>query len=359
MPGLFALGQHAALLAARQQLHADDVMVAFLDDLYCITTRERARHVYDVLTTAVREHAGVHAHQGKTLAFSMAGGPPPPGIAELDTPEHRVWVSDLEPRQRGLVILGVPVGDAAFREAALSEDPAGRPTHLGERLRAESSFLQKLPAVQDPQSVWLLLRLCAEPRANHVLRTVPPSLAHGFAAGHNHCLWEALCSFLTHTASEPSREVRVLANAPSRFGGLGLRCAVRTAPAAYWAGWADALLVLRERVPTIATAIVQALKAGGGPSQTLREATEAAALLGEEGFAVPTWRELLDGRRPPSPGEGEQGQAEPGEWEHGWQFWAADVTRGSVSPWNASGRTSMPGGARVCAPRWAQGQPRG
>ena len=42
MPALFALGLHDALVEARRRLHPDDTVVAFLDDLYVITTWERA-----------------------------------------------------------------------------------------------------------------------------------------------------------------------------------------------------------------------------------------------------------------------------------------------------------------------------
>lgn len=370
MPALYAMGQHGALEHARSQLHADDILLAFLDDLYAVTTRERARHVYDVVTEAVRVMAGVRAHSGKTLVFSMAGGPPPPGIADLDTPEHRVWVGDLEPHRRGLIVLGVPVGAPEFRAAALADDgctPAhSPPTHLSARVVEERRFLDVLPAVQDPQSVWLLLRLCAEPRANHLLRTVPPSLVHAFAAAHDTSLWWSLCSLLTidpASCSEltPHRAVRVLAAAPARYGGLGLRDAVRTSPAAYWAGWADALPVLRERLPAPAHAILRALEEGGGTSRSLREAVESATLLGEEGFSVPPWRELFDGRRPPSRASFEPRQRRRSRTQ-GSSTMAGNsgrLTRGSVSPWSASGRASMEWAARAFAPSSVLGRGRG
>eukprot|EP00969_Alexandrium_andersonii_P075407 3325011-Alexandrium_andersonii.AAC.1 len=39
MPALYALGQHAALAEADRQLHEDELLFAFLDDVYvCVLT---------------------------------------------------------------------------------------------------------------------------------------------------------------------------------------------------------------------------------------------------------------------------------------------------------------------------------
>ena len=41
-PALFALGQHEALCRAASELHRDNALLAFLDDLYVVTVPERA-----------------------------------------------------------------------------------------------------------------------------------------------------------------------------------------------------------------------------------------------------------------------------------------------------------------------------
>ncbi|CAE7256258.1 ccdc135 [Symbiodinium natans] len=46
----------------------------------------------------------------------------------------------------------------------------------------------------------------------------------------------------------PARDIALL---PASLGGLGLSQATRTSPAAYWAAWADALIVLRARCPAL------------------------------------------------------------------------------------------------------------
>ena len=109
-----------------------------------------------------------------------------------------------------------------------------------------------------------------------------------------------------------------------RLGGLGLRSAAQTAPAAYWASWADALPMLKARLPDLATRAVQALDGGAASGTCLDEVVAAARLLDHEGFLRrPSFAALADGARPPEPDRPEG--AERGEWPHGWQFFAAST----------------------------------
>ena len=58
------------------------------------------------------------------------------------------------------------------------------------------SFLRRIPAIQDVQSVWLLLLYCAVPRANYWFRTVQPELTASFAERHDKDVWTGLCEIL-------------------------------------------------------------------------------------------------------------------------------------------------------------------
>ena len=49
MPMLFSLGQHAALTAIAERLEDGERFLAFLDDLYVVTTPQRSVAVHDVL----------------------------------------------------------------------------------------------------------------------------------------------------------------------------------------------------------------------------------------------------------------------------------------------------------------------
>ena len=100
--------------------------------------------------------------------------------------------------QRGVVVLGSPVGHPAFVQA-WAED----------RLRAEQELLDQLPKLPDLQCAWLLLLLfpSREPRHSHHA----PSASATYARGHDDAIWTTL-------------------QAPMR--GKSPRCQVR------WAAWA-------------------------------------------------------------------------------------------------------------------------
>ena len=70
--------------------------------------------------------------------------------------------------------------------------------------------------------------------------------------------WEA---FLEQKGSTRSR--RCWQPCQCGLGGLGLRSPQRMAHAAYWATWADALPMISERLPVVATSIVTALENQG------------------------------------------------------------------------------------------------
>ena len=234
-PALFALGQHAALCQASSALHGSERLLAFLDDLYVLTTRERAREARDTVVQAVQEGCGIASNEGKTRVYSHAGGEPPPGIAELGAD---VWRGNKRSSERGLKVLGTPIGHPHFI-ASWAES----------RMLTERELLNQLPRLPDLQCAWLLLAMCASPRANHALRTVPPLDIAGYAQAHDDAVWETLQACLGGVASGEADGARKLATLPASLGGLGLSSAVRTAPAAYWAAWADALPVLGERAP--------------------------------------------------------------------------------------------------------------
>ena len=151
-PALFALGQHEALCQAAAKLHRDDALLAFLDDLYVVTVPKLARAALDSTTTTVETHCGIASNLGKTRTFTLGETPPPAGIPELGA---AVWRGDKPPPERGLLILGSPIGHPEFVRAWAAERT-------------------------DLQCSWLLLSMCASTRANHALRTLPPSESRGW-----------------------------------------------------------------------------------------------------------------------------------------------------------------------------------
>ena len=191
-PALYALGQHDALVAADAQLRPGECLAA----------------------------AGVAANLGKTRVYNRDGGPAPPGIAELGA---NVWRGDAPAAERGFVALGTPLGHPRFVAA-----------HTDTRLLEKARLLQELPLLPDLQCAWLLLAMCASPRADHILRTLPTS-PPAMRVATTMPSWRCLLA-LPGEENDADPEVaaaRRLAMLPARLGGLGLQCAERTAPAAF------------------------------------------------------------------------------------------------------------------------------
>ena len=91
---------------------------------------------------------------------------------------------------------------------------------------------------------------------------------------------------------------------------------------AYWASWADAIPMLRKRAPSQAREILEQLSSPGPSSAScLQEVRQCGQVLEEVGFATPTWEAVWGGLRPSQPD-----LAEPGEWGHGWQYYASAKT---------------------------------
>ena len=145
-PALYALGQHEALCRAASSLHAEDTLMAFLDDLYIDTVPSRAREALDTTTQMVSDLCGIGSNLGKTRVLAAEAGPPPSGIAELGA---KVWRGDRPPCKQGVVVLGTPVGHPEFVRA-----------WIGDRLQEERKLLAELPQLPDLQCAWLLLLFC-------------------------------------------------------------------------------------------------------------------------------------------------------------------------------------------------------
>ena len=72
-PALYALGQHGALSSAASALAPSESLLAFLDDLYVVTNRDRARECRDVVVHRVEDECGIASNVGKTRVYSPAG----------------------------------------------------------------------------------------------------------------------------------------------------------------------------------------------------------------------------------------------------------------------------------------------
>ena len=314
MPALFSLGQHAALEAIANELLPTEKLMAFLDDVYLLCKPERVKHLYERVAYHLEAHTGIRLNMGKTKVYNR-GGAKPPGVDALQSTEpnaDRVWVGDraLPAHKQGVVVLGSPVGTLEFAEA-----------HGRKKLEEEVRLLDLLSELPDLQCAWTLLLQCAAPRANYHLRCQPPKQVELYATAHDVAVWHTLCSLIGRDdlAGELESRAARVSQLPLRLGGCGLRSALRTAPAAYWASWADALPMIRTRNPGLANGMLAQLEGAAEATPCVKAALEAKRLVEAAGYRqCPDWRAVWNGKRPEQTTE-----AEPGEWKHGWQYFAA------------------------------------
>ena len=126
---------------------------------------------------------------------------------------------------------------------------------------------------------------------------------------------------LTTLPPDAIRQARL----PPRFGGLGLRDAVRTSTAAYFASFADILPSLQSRYPQILAHIRNYLQASPDTrSQTVTNLDELESCRNRllTYLDLPDWDALIQGARPPV---AEPDEIDPGQWQHGWQFHTSNI----------------------------------
>ena len=211
MPLLVSLGQHEALQATHDQLQEGEYLFAFLDDIYLVTSPERTGPVYAILEEALRAHACIQVHIGKTKVWNRAGVRPDvcdvlERIAQVADPTATVWKGGgLPSSQQGIKVLGTPLGHEDFDRA-----------HLQRITEKHRTLLERIPAIQDIQSAWLLLLHCASARACYHLRAVSASAVAEFADTHDQDMWRCLSTVLQTDLSHCPEAVRTSATPSSR-----------------------------------------------------------------------------------------------------------------------------------------------
>ena len=115
----------------------------------------------------------------------------------------------------------------------------GTPEYVAAQLESLSTqhgaLFARLPDVPDLQVAWLLLFFCALPRAQYVLRVLPPRWTEAFALAPDRSVPTCLAALLRVESSEDFLAQSLTcgrAQLALQHGGLGLRSAAAHAPAA-------------------------------------------------------------------------------------------------------------------------------
>ena len=172
-------------------------------------------------------------------------------------PEAVVWKGDpqLQEEQQGVWVLGVPLGRGEFVRVFLEK-----------KNKEHETLFQRIPWLNDPQSAWLLLLMCASTRANLWLRSVHLDLTEAFAPQHDANVRTCLDTIFG-SPSAPG-VAKVLASLSFSLGGLGLSSAHRNREGSHWASWDDCLCMVHDRHLDTAEIMITQLEVGpiGGGS---------------------------------------------------------------------------------------------
>ena len=244
MPALYSLGQHGVLEAIARRLLPTERLFAFVDDLYIVCRPERVVDVYNIVDVELWNHAKIQIHQGKTQVWNQSGVEPR-GIetlqaaAQLRDPDAVVWRGDttLPEAEQGMKILGTLLGHPQFVQSFL------RATN-----EAHAVLVDRIPAIPDLQSAWLVLLFCASSRANYLLSALHPAATQEFASVHDNASRVCLSHLLDKALSDDRWD---LASLLFYLGGLGHCYASRSRFAAHWSSWADCLETVKSRHPPL------------------------------------------------------------------------------------------------------------
>ena len=216
---------------------------AYLDDLVIRVPPCLAGAVVPAADRAMRPMGG-RLNARKCKAWSPST-PEPAGLPE------GFW------QPEGLLLLGTPHGEGPNRgeDAPLPVGRSAVEQHLEKTLEGYRGFLAGLEEVvrdappKDPrvQTAVLLLRLCGQGKATHLLRTLPPPLTQGFADSLDAATEGTLENLCRLDALTPTQREQL--RLPLREGGLGLRAQASLREAAYLGSWLGNLEGVRARCP--------------------------------------------------------------------------------------------------------------
>ena len=296
-PALFAYGLRPALVRAQVEIDAlcleagvpRALLLAYLDDIVIVAPSGVAEAAYTIVQACLAEECSLELSADKTQVWTPSQVRPPGGLA-------RHWSAE------GMVVLGGPLGDLRLSTAIQHDDlrpqavpygPLGGP-FLAEFLDARLHTMRGAAdavlglvcrAPHDFPALQIALQLlvfCVAPKADHLLRHLPPPAGTALAANIDRLLLETFQSLFEVRLSADQAEQASFALVR---GGLGCRrrgggCEL----GAFLGSWA---LVYHKVVATLGWHFT-----AEGPSVTFRKVQEAAEAAAEAG--APSARLMTD-----------------------------------------------------------------
>jgi hypothetical protein len=223
---LFAMAIHPVLMQVAAPLSnpPPSLTSAFLDDIMCTDTNERAKALVNGGLQKLLDEGktGLVLSVAKTVAYCPS--------SDL-TVEAGEWSCTVRAPLEGVVVLGIPVGSPSFISS-----------HVKGKALATAPLLSKLSELPLQHAV-LLLRYCIVSKMNHLYRSCPPSLCAEAAKVFDELVWETVRSLLDAPPESECaslgfdlQRARMALSLPLRMGGCGLTPSSLVLPAAFVAG---------------------------------------------------------------------------------------------------------------------------
>jgi len=200
---------------------ADVTLYGFIDDLHIVGQPAEVIKAFTAVQSLMPE-VGLQFNTKKSQLAYFHNDTAPLHRSTLDL----LAKHDISPREQFMEVMGAVVGrdEEAVKEGM--REVLG-PSH-------HSTFFSRLLSNVLPiQHAMLILRQCAVPQLNYVMRCVPPPCIADEAAQFDEMTIRTALDKLTITEQERTPEQTRILQAKLNRGGFGLTSAVSTSPAAY------------------------------------------------------------------------------------------------------------------------------
>ena len=220
-PLLFALALHPLLEATMREHPLLTMLPAYLDDTTIPGPPEEVARAFATMCR-LGEAIGLEVNASKCKVYA------PCVETDLSCFPEDVQGARGE-RLRGLVVLGVPIGDSDYVREMVFES-----------MEKAALVLPSLNTLEDPQAAHILISQCVRPRIVFLLRGCEPSACTGPADSYHSKILEALAGPNAAVMPGPHLDAvgSKLAALPTRMGGGGMAAGSRIADAAFLASFA-------------------------------------------------------------------------------------------------------------------------
>lgn len=244
-PALFSFGLSMVLREARRDMESgtgsaacswsNGFQPAYLDDVHVVgDISYLARFMSAVSSAIATTGANLTMHPAKCKVWA-------PKVSENEVKAcfGSMMPGYVDPKQ-GVVVLGAPIGEVQYTKTCWNQRVQNKTGPL----------IKELAAMGDVQTRLLLLRFCAVPVTNHMLRMSPPAYTATACKIHDAQVKKAVESVLTFGGRVLDTLPWQRAVLPMRLGGMGLTSATETAGIAYAASLAQAAVNLQD-IPAV------------------------------------------------------------------------------------------------------------